>query len=159
MRELISGAWWPSCHARLLGGKGSQLGLIPEELLFLSSESHPFCALKPCSGLTPNLKHTYLSPSRQCLFCAQPSTEVSVPPSLSQNPHPPPVLHSSCLATLPATCSSDSGQPGLATSCNPSYPTYSSQSTQSANYSHSMQLSGSSVSSPSLMLVLLQKNS
>ena len=74
MRGLTSGARWPSHHARLLGHEGNKLGLIPEESLSSSWESNPFRALKPCSGLIPNSKHTYLSPSRQCLFSAQPPT-------------------------------------------------------------------------------------
>lgn len=101
MRGLISSVQWPSRHTRLLGDEDSELGLIPEESISLSWESNPFCALKPCSGLIANSKHTNLSPSGQCLFGAQPPTGVSVPPPLYSLPFPP-VLYSACLATLPA---------------------------------------------------------
>lgn len=117
---MISGVWWPSCHTRLLGDEGSELGLILEELLSLSWGSNPFCALKPWSGLIPNSEHTYLPPSGQCFFSAQPSTGESIPASFYT--HPPFYFPHTWPPSLPH-CSADSGQPGLATGCDPSFPT------------------------------------
>lgn len=121
MRGHISGVWWPSRHTRLLGDEGTELSLIPEESLSSSWERNSFHALKPCSGLIPNLKHTYPSPNGQCLFGAQPPTGMSVPPSLLQPPSSP--LFYIQPPSLPC-CSTKGGQPGLTTSGDPSFPAH-----------------------------------
>lgn len=66
MRGLISGVQLPSCHTKLLGDEGSELGWIPEESLSSNWESNLFHALKPCSGLIPNSKHTQEAVSFWC---------------------------------------------------------------------------------------------
>lgn len=151
MRGLIPGVWWPSHHARLLGDEGSELDLIPEELLPSSWESNPFRALNPCSGLIPNSKHTSLSPSGQHLFGAQPPTGVSIPPSLYSPLFPPCFVfsmpgHPPCHVALLVV-----GGQGLPPATAPP----SQLIPQPAHHSPSVQLSGSVVSSPSLTSVAL----
>jgi len=124
VRGLISCVWWPLLHTGPLGNEGKELGLIPEELHSSSQESNLVCALEPCSGLILNSKHINLFPSGQCIFSTHPPTWVVAPPSIYSPPFPPPFyIQHAWPPSLPGS-STESGQPGLATSRDPPFPTH-----------------------------------